>query len=327
MRIRSDKVSSDQTEAIEKDTLTVLERARLEMPISTSGRNTNPTPEYSEDQRGPEFELAKVSRDEESLESSKRDSSSQNAKQTASPSTQPPTPRPFVFDMFKNYTKKRDLCDRAPPLVNSYLKPNARYVGEQQSSKTRHQIRVEFKTVDLVNSMMTGFLQITGLTDDNPEITTCFKGEIINNPLLHSRWTSSTNVASLEKVLRKFSFFTENNQWHSNPDNDLVHWSKLTGLDYLSDEELLETLQREQEHPDQHIYMRWKEEFLLPDSRVKRIPHASFEGFYYVVLTIKGPEAGSVRGLYYYHKDPEKFQLLNMKFVEDQGHSSLFEFV
>lgn len=36
----------------------------------------------------------------------------------------------------------------------------------------------------------------------------------------------------------------------------------------------------------QYIYMRWKEEFLLPDSRVKQIPNASFEGFYYIVLNI-----------------------------------------
>lgn len=297
------------------------------MPVSTGCKNTHPASSQAECNSDLTHEGAKAhhpDRSPQHVPAEQHNQAPQESTTASSTSSHGASHRPFVFDVFKNYHRRP--FDRAPPLANSYLKPNARYVGEQQSSKTRHLICVEFKTVDLVNSMMTGFLQISGLTDDNPEITTCFKGEIINNPLLHSS-LQSPGLQARHKVLRTFSFFTENSLWQSNHDNDLVHWSKLTGLEYLSDDELIETLRREQDSPDQHIYMRWKEEFLLPDSRVKRIPNASFEGFYYVVLTVKGRDAGSVRGLYYYHKDPEKFQSLNMKFVEDQGHSSLFEFV
>lgn len=293
------------------------------MPIPAPRTNTQGSPESSEDGYEPSLQQP-LPQHYDAIDKLKHDHGDKDRPTRISAAFTSFQPRPFVFDMFKNYTKP----PQSPrvPLVNSYLKPNARYIGEQQSSKTRHQIRVEFKTVDLVNSMITGFLQITGLTEEYPEITTCFKGEIINNPLLHSNCKLGCREAH-DKVLRRFSFITENSRWGSCPTNDLVHWSKLTGREYTSDEELLESLQQEQEHPDMHIYMRWKEEFLLPDLRVKLINGASFAGFYYVVLTIKGPEAGSVRGLYYYQKDQEKFQSLNLKFVDDQGHSSLFEFV
>jgi len=31
-----------------------------------------------------------------------------------------------------------------------------------------------------------------------------------------------------------------------------------------------------------HVFMRWKEQFLVPDHRVKHIAGASFAGFYYI---------------------------------------------
>ena len=84
--------------------------------------------------------------------------------------------------------------------------------------------------------------------------------------------------------------------------------------------------------------MRWKEEFLVPDSRIKQLNGASFEGFYYVVLNIgtganstathrnsAGIPPGAMSGLYFYTQS-EKFQSLSLEYVEDRGQTSTFDF-
>lgn len=225
--------------------------------------------------------------------------------------------------------------DAVPHLTNSYLRPNAKFIGEQQSGAARYDIKVELKTVDLMSLVVTGFFQISGLTDEHPLITTCFKGEIINNPLNRLEWGN-------EGVFnRPFSFITEQRSWGSFPKNDLDHWRKLTGSPAsTSEEELMEKLQRIHagEQDTQYIYMRWKEEFLLPDLRIKLLKGASFEGFYYIVLNIGAGARGSssdtfssdiipgtINGLYF-HTQSDKFQSLSLRYVEDRGVSHAFEF-
>lgn len=222
-----------------------------------------------------------------------------------------------------------------PHLINSYLRPNAIYIGEQQLSSSKYHIKVEFKTVDLQNSLVTGFLQINGLTDDNPVITTCFRGEIINNPI-------NTYKCYKSSLVKRYSFKTENKQWGSYFENDLDHWRKLTGSYDLNDAQLKKKLSNIQngKEASNMIYMRWKEEFLLPDSRIKQIANASFEGFYYIVLNIDGDASGdtnhygsfnsniipgSISGLYY-HKTNDKFQSLSLRYVKSQNYSNTFEF-
>lgn len=236
-----------------------------------------------------------------------------------------------------------------PQFENAYLHPNAQFIGEQQSGKSRFHIKVEFKTVDLINSAITGFLQISGLTEEHSEIITCFKGEIINNPLYKYKWKSNKN-SFYDPQIKNYSFITENKYWGSFPKNDFEHWKKLTNCSDLDDEQLKQRLNRIQQgqEDNQFIYMRWKEEFLLPDSRVKQISGASFEGFYYIVLNVGGYPStdnsmsrngsleclrfsnnivpGSISGLYY-HKSSEKFQSLSLRYVADHGVSNNFEFV
>lgn len=233
---------------------------------------------------------------------------------------------------------------KIPKLINEYLKPNAKYIGQQQSGSHKYHIEVEFKTIDLIDSLVTGFLQIKGLTDDHPVITTCFKGEIINNPLNRYEWGNESMNKYSKDVIKKYSFITENDKWGSFIENDLIHWKKLTENQELNNEELklkLEKIQNGQED-NQFIYMRWKEEFLLPDSRIKQISGASFEGFYYIVLNIGGGSKdnesnsgnkkfyssvspGSISGLYY-HIASDKFQSLSLRHIEDHGKSNIFEF-
>lgn len=225
--------------------------------------------------------------------------------------------------------------EQIPLLNNTYLRPNAKFVGEQHSGCSRYEIKVEIKAVDLLSSVVTGFFQISGLTDEHPLITTCFKGEIINNPLHRMDWGNSAVQP------KRYSFITEETNWSSFPKNDLEHWKKLTGCpSHYSEQDLRERLARIQSGAQDslYIYMRWKEEFLLPDSRVKLLAGASFEGFYYVVLNIgSGPLdlhselfssliiPGTMSGLYFYTQS-EKFQSLSLRYVEDRGVSHSYEF-
>lgn len=231
----------------------------------------------------------------------------------------------------QNYLADVNTGNKMPVFSNSYLKPNATFIGEQESDKGKYHVRVEFKTIDLVNSLMTGFLQISGLIENHPEITTFFKGEIINNPLCKYKWQTESKKRPSDTVIKNYAFATEKSQWGSYLSNDLEHWRRLTGLHLLNNEMLeqrLHDIQYNTETNDGCIYMRWKEEFLLPDSRVKQIKGASFEGFYYIVLNLSQSSRlpGAISGLYY-HKDSDKFQSLNLKFVEDKGTSSKFDFV
>ncbi|KAK5134134.1 hypothetical protein LTR08_006909 [Meristemomyces frigidus] len=63
------------------------------------------------------------------------------------------------------------------------------------------------------------------------------------------------------------------------------------------------------QHP--HLFMRWKEYFLVPDHRVKTITGASFEGFYYICFDQVG---GAVSGIYF-HAKSEKYQRLELEWV------------
>jgi hypothetical protein len=67
--------------------------------------------------------------------------------------------------------------------------------------------------------------------------------------------------------------------------------------------------------------MRWKEQFLVPDHKIRSLQGASFAGFYYICFdattqTIEG---------YYYHQNSEWFQHLLLKHVPEKSSAS-FEF-
>lgn len=212
-----------------------------------------------------------------------------------------------------------------PKLLSQYLQVNSRFIGEQHSNLARYKINVEFKSIDLISSELTGFLQIIGLAENLQIMTTCFKGEIINNPLNLLQYQGLQTIP-----INKYSFITENKNWGSSVKNDLEHWKHLTNLNHLNDEEFTQKLQKIQNGQiDQNlIYMRWKEQFLLPDSRKKSISGTSFEGFYYIVLSIGDNDipSGCISGLYYY-KISEKFQSLNLKFLDNKGVTRVVDVV
>ncbi|KAL7794373.1 vacuolar import and degradation domain-containing protein [Trichoderma ceciliae] len=190
---------------------------------------------------------------------------------------------------------------KIPISPSSFLRPGSKFRGTQQSERQVYEVQVEIKHVDLHESFLCGYLRIQGLTEDHPTLTTYFEGEIIGT---------------------KYNFFTKHDDWGANSKVDLRHWSKFGAfrpyqkMAHKGPVTITDLAQRD------HIFMRWKEHFLVPDHRVRTITGASFEGFYYICFNqVKGEISGI-----YFHSKSEKFQQLELKHVPDRGCFSAMEF-
>lgn len=172
------------------------------------------------------------------------------------------------------------LTNTRPPLItSSFLRPGSKFQGTQESDRQVYNVQVEVKYVDMAESFVCGYLRIQGLTDDHPTLTTYFEGEIIGP---------------------RYKFVTAHPEWGSSEKVDLAHWGRFPEWRPLQAQaksqpnfSLNSFAQRE------HLFMRWKEYFLVPDHRVKTITGASFEGFYYICFN---QCTGTVSGIYFHAK-------------------------
>lgn len=190
----------------------------------------------------------------------------------------------------------------SPSSTTSFLRPGSKFRGTQQSDRQVYDVQVELKDVDLAESTLCGYLRIQGLTDDHPTLTTFFEGEIIGP---------------------KYLFRTSHPSWGSSEKVDLQHWARFPAwrpLAKAAKQNPAFTLSRSFDR--EHMFMRWKEYFLVPDHRVKTITGASFEGFYYICFN---QASGAVSGIYF-HAKSEKYQQLELSHVEDRGCLSAVEF-
>ncbi|KAI3396609.1 hypothetical protein diail_11861 [Diaporthe ilicicola] len=189
-----------------------------------------------------------------------------------------------------------------PASPSTYLRAGSRFTGTQQSERQVYEVQVEIKYVDLRESFLCGYLRIQGLTDDHPTLTTYFEGEIIGN---------------------KYGFMTKHESWGANDKTDLSHWSKFPAFrPYSKQARRGSAVVLKDIAQSEHIFMRWKEHFLVPDHRVRTISGASFEGFYYICFN---QVQGEINGIYF-HSKSERFQQLELKHVEDKGCYSALEF-
>ena len=173
------------------------------------------------------------------------------------------------------------------------LYPGAKFIGDQRSNRSSYAVEVEIKHVNMDEFYIAGYLRIKGLTEEFPDLATFFEAEIIGP---------------------KHSFIT--NKWDADEAVDRAHWSKFPSFKNVTiqDASALNPL------TNNVIYMRWKEQFVLCDWKKKTILGASFAGFYYIVYD------RSLRHLegYYYHKNSEYFQRLNLKYCEERGFGGAF---
>ena len=132
-----------------------------------------------------------------------------------------------------------------------------------------------------------------GLTPEHPSLTTYFEGEMIGpkygfvTKQQHETWgaTSTTDVEHWD-YFEPFAAVSSQAGTHAKPSRKLLHTEQ----------------QLRHKEQDDFIFMRWKEQFLVPDHRVRYINGASFEGFYYICFNQR---AGKVQGIYF-HKNSER---------------------
>ncbi|KAK9459647.1 vacuolar import and degradation protein-domain-containing protein [Lipomyces oligophaga] len=208
--------------------------------------------------------------------------------------TSPPLPLPLESYQDTIHTE-RELATSC----SSYLRSGSKFEGTQQSGSSTYKVHVELKHVNMSDSFICGYLHIQGLTEDHPTLTTYFEGEIIGP---------------------KHSFLTK--RWDASKSTDIAHWAR-----FPSWRPFAQLAKRpEYRHMDfesrDHIFMRWKECFLVPDHRVRDINGASFAGFYYICFN---QIEGSISGLYF-HLSSEKYQQLDLSHVPDHGRQYAYEF-
>jgi glucose-induced degradation protein 4 len=175
------------------------------------------------------------------------------------------------------------------------LVSGAKFVGKQKNGNMMYDVKVELKHVNLAESTVSGYLNITGLTASCQDLTTFFDAEIIGE---------------------KYSFLTR--KWDADSHVDSEHWSKFPAFDAT----MRERFNSDEFHYDfnnkECVFMRWKEHFLVPDHKIKTIAGASFAGFYYICLnTVTGVANG-----FYYHENSEWFQALDLTRVHDRTSQS-----
>ncbi len=155
---------------------------------------------------------------------------------------------------------------RQPPRGAGCLYPGALFNGTQKSGRSTYDVSVRIVNVDLHASMLCGYLNIRGLTEDWPELTTYFDAEIIG---------------------AEHSFLTR--KWSATEADDIKHWSRFRPFKQL--QRKMDRSELTFDHLNKpFVFMRWKERFLVPDHRVRErdINGASYAGFYYVCVELGG---------------------------------------
>jgi hypothetical protein len=193
-------------------------------------------------------------------------------------------------------------CQLIPCSTSSFLRSGSKFHGTQQSDRQTYDVQVEIKHVDMDESFVCGYLRIQGemvhlvntcapdqsadhhalgLTDDHPTLTTYFEGEIIGT---------------------RHSFKTAHPEWGSTEKVDMQHWARFPPWKPLAKQAKSPNFACGDFAQREHLFMRWKEYFLVPDHKVKSITGASFEGFYYICFN---QCTGTVSGIYF-HSRSEK---------------------
>jgi len=185
-------------------------------------------------------------------------------------------------------TSAWDMSDKRPSsrCPSTLFQPYAKYTGNQQSDRQTYNVEVTILTVDMEQSSMSGYLAIHGLTPEHPLLQTFFTGEIVGGPN------------------QRYSFKTMDPMWGANDKVDLQHWLRFPPWRHLSSHAKRDMsfdfpLDHEPWWTQEHVFMRWKEHFLVPDHRQSNIAGASFEGFYYICMNMA---EGKISGVYFHSK-------------------------
>lgn len=196
-----------------------------------------------------------------------------------------------------------------PTTTTNWLKPLMTFQGYQISGYKKYQVQVHLQTVEFPATQyisvtttphLTGFLTIRGLTSHYAKITTFFEAFAVSDTIgfMSSNIPQelfdykSTDRVDLEHWLNFPSFKEFLMMNDSNTMSDIMEGTYIYH-DYLS---------------RRYIFMRWKEKFLVPEDKAENVEGASYDGYYYIV---HDQITGNILG-FYYHKEAEKFQQLEL---------------
>lgn len=215
------------------------------------------------------------------------------AKRTsASPAVEKPalkcTDDYFQDDEFNELTSLRNYeslprfsSHRQAGAIRTFLYNGSSFSGYQKSKNESYEVNVNIQHVDYDSSYLCGYLCIYHLTKNNPSLTTFFDGEIISrqNPFLTRKWEATEEI-------------------------DRAHWSKFEGFQKYLNTFNLDSFDYDELEKSDYVFMRWKEQFLVPDHTVKHVEGASYAGFYYICFSKR---TSSISG-YYFHINSEHFE-------------------
>lgn len=224
--------------------------------------------------------------------------------------------KPFINEDRSSYGMsvplKNPRSDSCTTTTN-FLRPRMQFTGYQISGYKKYQVVINLKTVGLptcgttpASPHVTGFLTIRGLTNQHPEITTYFEAFAVTHRelgFLSSSWSKDSVMSSCR----------------ADDQTDLEHWLNFPAFKQLflhGSQEGAPTLndvidgtcEFDNYLEQRFIFMRWKERYLVPEDLSDGVEGASYDGFYYIV---HDQVTGNVQG-FYYHKDAEKFQQLEL---------------
>lgn len=197
------------------------------------------------------------------------------------------------------------------------LHVGAVFEGKQTNESSEYGVNVVLKSVDLDRNYLCGYLTISGLTDMYPTLTTFFEAEIIGQDPLRGHRASASGA---------FTFRT-GHRWRATSDVDFAHWSQFDAFAALLkdrgfdpnkqivtwEDVDLDTLKpwSPQRLETPGLFMRWKEQFLVPDHTIERIEGASYEGFYYMFYD---RAKQSLEGFYYHSADNKQLQRITLAY-------------
>lgn len=165
--------------------------------------------------------------------------------------------------------------------IRSFLYNGSSFSGFQKSKNESYEVNVKIQHVDFDSSYLCGYLCIYHLTKNNPSLTTFFDGEIISSqhPFLTRKWEATEEI-------------------------DRAHWSKFEGFHKYLNTFNLDSFDYNELEKSDYVFMRWKEQFLVPDHTVKHVEGASYAGFYYICFSKR---TSRING-YYFHINSEHFE-------------------
>ncbi|XP_049601221.1 glucose-induced degradation protein 4 homolog isoform X1 [Syngnathus scovelli] len=212
-----------------------------------------------------------------------------------------------------------------PGVATSLLYSGSQFRGYQKSKGNAYDVDVVLQHVTPEDAYLCGYLKISGLTEVSElkhlaDIRTCdgyliggHRGPVDPANLYFKEYPTLTTFFAGEIISRKRPFLTR--KWDADEDVDRKHWGKFqpfykVAKSFNSDDFDYDALER-----SDYVFMRWKEQFLVPDHTIKDISGASFAGFYYICFQ---KSSATIEG-YYYHRSSEWYQSLNLSHVREHS--------